>query len=94
MVRCPLKAGHHWCRPFASARGIFPPQAADLPSFVLSRPVRSSPGGHSADLSLLSGPERARAGWRCDLQPILSGHLSLAANPAYQQSSLYQGQPH
>lgn len=42
----------------------------------------------------LSGPERAQAGWRYDLQPILSGHLSLAANPAYQQSSLYQEQPH
>lgn len=31
---------------------------------------------------------------RCDLQPILSRHLSLPANPAYQESALYQGQPH
>lgn len=41
MVRCPLKAGRRRCRPLASARGIFPPRAADLPSLFPSRPVRS-----------------------------------------------------
>lgn len=85
MVRCPLKAGHNWCRQVCLRARHFSSASCRLPSFPRPAQLRPEP---------LSGPERARTGRRCDLQPILSGHLSLAANPAYQRSALYQGQPH